>query len=574
MLHIVLGMHKSGTTLVSQILHRSGIDMVDEVETDVGYDEGNKWERESTKAINHSILGSNGVYSLEALRGGAKDDPEILSRMRAVVRELGSRHADWGFKDPRTCLTYGLWAQALPEHRIIVVYRTAEEGWTHYWRSTVGHRRLTVFREFLPRWCEYNAAILAIVERTTMPAIVLHYSALMRGEDEFRRLERFLDRPLVDVREPRMSRSHPTRFGIYPVARGFHRMCGGTSPEAVANTLESRRKGETAAESGRIPRSVVARLGRSIARVRDRRKSFRHELSIGAIFKDEARYLDEWLTFHHGVGVDHFYLYDDTSSDRSRDVLAPWVRRGIVTVLDWTARLGQVPAYNDCIRRVRSQTRWLALIDIDEFLFSPRKIDLPEVLRDYADLPAIFVYWVLFGSNGHVARPAGSVIDSYTRCLDRESALRDAFDHRAEPGKAEYVTGWAKDGKSIVNPRLVRKYVVHRPRELWEGELVDENRLPPVQRSGGSTLSYDILRINHYWSKSIEDLAAKVERGSICDRNRPKRKLENWLARERMLNVSEDTTILPVWRKIQERATAGSVAGTPGLPDSRITRAA
>lgn len=299
--------------------------------------------------------------------------------------------------------------------------------------------------------------------------------------------------------------------------------------------------------------SIVNRIGRAVARSRDRRAVFRHELAIGAIFKDEARYLDEWLSFHHGVGVEHFYLYDDNSTDRSREVLAPWVRRGLVTVRPWTARLGQVPAYNDCIRRVRMQTRWIALIDIDEFLFSPACPDLREVLRGYADLPAIFVYWVLFGSNGHVARPEGSVIESYTRCLDRASALRDGFDHRKEPGKADYVTGWAKDGKSIVNPRMVRRYVVHRPRELWDGELLDENRLPPVQRADGDTLSYEILRINHYWSKSLEDLSAKVERGSICDRTRPKRRLEGWLARERMLNVAEDTTILPVWRAIRAR---------------------
>lgn len=304
--------------------------------------------------------------------------------------------------------------------------------------------------------------------------------------------------------------------------------------------------------------SIRFRLGRAIARSRDRRAAFRHELSIGAIFKDEGHYLDEWLTFHHGVGVEHFYLYDDNSTDGSRAVLDPWVRRGLVTVLPWSARLGQVPAYNDCIRRVRSQTRWLALIDIDEFLFSPRCPDLRQVLRDYADVPAIFVYWVLFGSNGHASRPEGSVIDSYTRCLDRESALRDDFDHRKEPDRAEYVTGWAKDGKSIVNPRMVRKYVVHRPRELWDGELLDENRLPPVQRAEGESLRYDILRINHYWSKSIEDLAAKVERGSICDRNRPKRKLETWLARERMLNVSTDTTILPIWRSIQAGGAASA----------------
>jgi hypothetical protein len=306
--------------------------------------------------------------------------------------------------------------------------------------------------------------------------------------------------------------------------------------------------------------SIRFHVGRAVARSRDRRASCRHELSIGAIFKDEAGYLDEWLTFHHGVGVEHFYLYDDNSTDDSRDVLAPWVTRGLATVLPWPARLGQVPAYNDCIQRFRTQTRWLAFIDIDEFLFSPACPDLRQVLRGYADLPAIFVYWVLFGSNGHVARPEGSVIESYTRCLDREAALRDDFDHRKEPGRADYVTGWAKDGKSIVNPRLVRKYVVHRPRELWVGELLDENRRPPVQRAAGESLSYEILRINHYWSKSIAELAAKVERGSICDRNRPKRRLEAWLARERTLNVAEDNTILPLWRAIQDRAESAARA--------------
>lgn len=561
MIHVVLGMHKSGTTLVSRMLHESGVDMVDSVDVGAGYDEGNTWERESTKRVNHAILGSFGAYSLKASSGRRIEaGRQERDRMREIVRRLDSRHGDWGFKDPRTCLTYDLWAEELPEHRIVVIYRTADEVWAHYWRTARGARRWTVLQECLPRWCEYNEAILAAIARTAAPAIVMHYTRLMQDDGEMRRLEQFLGRPLVDLREPRMSRSRPARFDAYRTALALHRLRGGRDPAAIAADLDCHARGLAVGLNGgrtkpmRWHESFRRHFGRAVARSRDRRASFRHELAVGAIFKDEARYLDEWLTFHHGVGVEHFYLYDDNSTDDSRDVLAPWVRRGLVTVRPWSARLGQVPAYNDCIRRFRSKARWLALIDIDEFLFAPGRLDLREVLRGYADLPAIFVYWVLFGSNGHVTRPSGPVVESYTRCLDRESALRDGFDHRNEPGKAEYVTGWAKDGKSIVNPRMVRKYVVHRPRELWEGEVLDENRLPPVQRSEGETLSYEILRINHYWSKSLEDLAGKVERGSICDRGRPKRKLEAWLARERMLNVSEDTTILPIWRAIQRQA--------------------
>jgi hypothetical protein len=202
------------------------------------------------------------------------------------------------------------------------------------------------------------------------------------------------------------------------------------------------------------------------------------------------------------------------------------------------------------------QTRWLAFIDLDEFLFSPPHPDLRTALGAYADSPALFVYWVLFGSSGHRMRPAGSVLESFTRCLPPAEAAADAFDHRHDTGRAEYVTGWAKDGKSIVNPRLVRTFGVHKPQMLWAGQTLDENRQPPRPRVEGCMLSFKMFRINHYWSKSLEDLEEKVRRGSVCNKRRPPRQLDQWLERERALNVAEDTTILPIWQAIQAGAAS------------------
>ena len=308
------------------------------------------------------------------------------------------------------------------------------------------------------------------------------------------------------------------------------------------------------------PTSLIATIrravGRGLALHRNRRTTFRHELAICAIFKNEAPFLDEWLRFHAGVGVEHFYLYDDASSDGFRDVLLPWMKRGLVTVTDWSGR-NQTTAYNHCLRRVRSRTRWLAFIDIDEFLFSPRHLDLRTALGFYADVPAIFVYWVLFGSSGHRTRPAGSVLDSFTRCLPPALAAADDFDHRPESGRSEYVTGWAKDGKSIVNPRLVGKYGVHKPQMVWAGQTLDENRRPPLQRAADCGLSFEMFRINHYWSKSIQDLRDKVARGSVCDKSRPPRDLDRWLEREAMLNQAEDHAILERWNRILRTAEAG-----------------
>ena len=65
MIYIVLGMHKSGTTLLSQILHHSGISMGENFNESVSYSQGNKYERETTQQINKEILGDPTAYSID-----------------------------------------------------------------------------------------------------------------------------------------------------------------------------------------------------------------------------------------------------------------------------------------------------------------------------------------------------------------------------------------------------------------------------------------------------------------------------------------------------------------------------
>lgn len=298
----------------------------------------------------------------------------------------------------------------------------------------------------------------------------------------------------------------------------------------------------------RLRRALAAAVSDALHRsARDR---YPYELSIAAIFKDEARFLDEWLHFHDGVGVDHFFLYDDGSTDDFRPVLDPWIAAGKVTLIDAGGR-NQLGAYDHAIRRFARKSRWIAFIDLDEFLFSPQTRDLKQILRRYRDLPAIFVYWVLYGSSGHVARPAGYVIDSYTRCIDPASASAEQFDHGPHE-KENYVTGWARDGKSIVNPRRVVRMGAHVPRVLRAGEVLDEQRRPPARQGGAGAVTCEWLRINHYWSKSIEDLREKVAKGDIFNRARPARNLERWLQREACLNAAHDETIRPIWSAIKK----------------------
>ena len=56
------------------------------------------------------------------------------------------------------------------------------------------------------------------------------------------------------------------------------------------------------------------------------------QIAACARIKNEGTYIQEWLEFHQMVGIDHFYIWDDSSTDNTRAVLAPYVRSGVVTL--------------------------------------------------------------------------------------------------------------------------------------------------------------------------------------------------------------------------------------------------
>ncbi len=258
-------------------------------------------------------------------------------------------------------------------------------------------------------------------------------------------------------------------------------------------------------------------------------------LSIVAIYRDEAVYLAEWLEFHRLVGVDRFFLYDNFSVDDHREVLAPYVEEGIVALHDWPVFPGQVPAYNDALKRHGGESRWIAFIDIDEFLFSPTGRPLPEVLAEYEQWPGVLANWAMFGSSGHMTKPPGLVTENYLRRSDDEDARRMA--------------------KSIVDPSRVERCGDPHFFLYKEGSAVDELGAPvPYGRTKPAT--WEKLRLNHYWTRSLEEARRKLSRrrpttGAI--RKAALRRLEE---SDQSLNAVPDETILPYLPELRRRLAA------------------
>ena len=102
-----------------------------------------------------------------------------------------------------------------------------------------------------------------------------------------------------------------------------------------------------------------------------------YELGVVTLFRNEAKYLKEWIEYHHMLGEEHFLLYNDRSVDDWEKVLEPYVKSNLVEVIDHHAPPGmaifpgwQTMAYQDGLRRSQGNTKWLAFIDIDEFYFA------------------------------------------------------------------------------------------------------------------------------------------------------------------------------------------------------------
>lgn len=227
-------------------------------------------------------------------------------------------------------------------------------------------------------------------------------------------------------------------------------------------------------------------------------------LTIACIIKNEANYIKEWIAYYKLMGVDHIYLFNNGSTDNIKEVLKSEVDLGYVTLIDFKGANAQLPVYRMVAKYLKKQCRWLAYIDADEFVL-PSEKTLKEYLKEKEEYPAIGINWIVYGTGGHVTKPEGLITENYWRTFeDRNNLLNLRI-------------------KSIVNPMQV--YDVFSPHFCVMKNstyCVDEDgeeittKWMYVSGSGPAFTGENKtkhIRINHYWTKSEQELMEKCNRG-------------------------------------------------------------
>lgn len=231
----------------------------------------------------------------------------------------------------------------------------------------------------------------------------------------------------------------------------------------------------------------------------------RYYLAICAIAKNEGPYFQEWIEWHRKQGVEKFYIYDNESTDGTREVLEPYIASGLVDYTYFPGQKMQLAAYDDCFERHRLEMRWLAIIDLDEFIVPIKDRSIPEFLHRMEKYPVVEINWLVYGSGGAKKQEPGGVMERFRRHSLPEHRLNTHV-------------------KSIVDPRRVCGMIGCHEAARLSGHAVDPHGERIKKHFGDRKPQQDVIRINHYAIKSYEEFLSKRARGRA--RTNSKRGLE------------------------------------------------
>ncbi len=235
-----------------------------------------------------------------------------------------------------------------------------------------------------------------------------------------------------------------------------------------------------------------------------------YEIALTAIFRDEARFLKEWIEYHRLIGIEHFYLTNHKSVDHFQEVLDPYIEMGLVELRHETrdtasgssnrkkplkkARIPvqwnniQITAYQWALEKAKQETKWLVAIDTDEFLVPKNGETLKGILKDFQHEAAVAINWQMFGTS-HVEKiPEGKLlIETLLLRAPRNIIENTVF-------------------KPIIQPKMVAQFF--NPHQcVFSGlyRTVDMAGHPvKVGENVTNKVEVDRIQLNHYWSRDLE----------------------------------------------------------------------
>ena len=156
----------------------------------------------------------------------------------------------------------------------------------------------------------------------------------------------------------------------------------------------------------------------------------------------------------------------------------------------------QVDITNKYLLPIAKESKWIAQIDVDEFLYSPKELDLKKVLQKYENYGRVITNWVWFNSSDFIKHPKGGIVNNFTSRAEYDAKVFcTIFSHAAVNGQNEPEWQNLNAPKCIVNTDYgIKAFMVHDA--INDGDSINlsykTNREDPE------------LLLNHYQLQSRE----------------------------------------------------------------------
>jgi hypothetical protein len=237
------------------------------------------------------------------------------------------------------------------------------------------------------------------------------------------------------------------------------------------------------------------------------------KVSIVSQFRDEAKFLKEWIEFHLMVGFDNFYLINHLSKDNHLEVLQPYIDRGIVHLTDLSVETNNgknsydnevllvktsIPLFNKVIRE--SVTDWFIFLNVDEFLYPVNNDNIKNVINTFpSNVGQIGVNWRMMGNSGYRLNDGELITEKLTK-----SKIKDTGDNWDEQRHVKCLV--RKDAFDVLQSVHFCKL---KPNYLY----VDSNNNPSninenVYHTNIQVL--DNIAINHYVFRDLNYTEVKI----------------------------------------------------------------
>ena len=228
----------------------------------------------------------------------------------------------------------------------------------------------------------------------------------------------------------------------------------------------------------------------------------RKKTAMCSIVKNEEAYIDEWVDYHHALGFDNFYIYDNTDDFE----MEQWgkLKGDHVEVIHYPGEAKQSPAYRDCSKRLtegdNGNHTWAAFFDADEFLVMKKHEHVSDFLEEHCAHGAIGVNWLEFHSSSwNLYSPA---------------PMTKRFVYRTDFNPHVHIKSIARlDDIRGLNP--FEEEQDHHPHSvpLKDGFQTHDTNGRKVRGPSNRKGPIDVAVLHHYVTKSAKEFVLKRSRG-------------------------------------------------------------